>query len=98
MKQLPLWRRQLVWLVLGLAGATLWRRCGYGRPAWPQVKPSKSRDAGSGSRRLRDRPMLWKELYIERVGTLGRFGKWLGVAIHGNDRRRQPGSGGDDHH
>ena len=30
---------------------------------------------------LGDRPMLWKELYIERVGTLGRFGRWLGVLI-----------------
>jgi ABC-type transport system involved in multi-copper enzyme maturation permease subunit len=27
------------------------------------------------------RPMLWKELYIERVGTLGRFGRWLGVLL-----------------
>ena len=25
--------------------------------------------------------MLWKELYIERVGTLGRFGRWLGLLI-----------------
>jgi hypothetical protein len=25
--------------------------------------------------------MLWKELYIERVGTLGRFGRWLGILI-----------------
>jgi ABC-type transport system involved in multi-copper enzyme maturation permease subunit len=30
---------------------------------------------------LGERPMLWKELYIERVGTLGRFGRWLGVLI-----------------
>jgi ABC-type transport system involved in multi-copper enzyme maturation permease subunit len=30
---------------------------------------------------LGERPMLWKELFIERVGTLGRFGRWLGVAI-----------------
>jgi hypothetical protein len=28
-----------------------------------------------------ERPMLWKELYIERVGTLGRFGRWLGVLV-----------------
>jgi hypothetical protein len=28
-----------------------------------------------------ERPMLWKELFIERVGTLGRFGRWLGVVI-----------------
>jgi ABC-type transport system involved in multi-copper enzyme maturation permease subunit len=25
--------------------------------------------------------MLWKELYIDRVGTLGRFGRWLGILI-----------------
>ncbi len=25
--------------------------------------------------------MLWKELYIERVASLGRFGRWLGVLI-----------------
>ena len=36
--------------------------------------------------------MLWKELYIERVGTLGRFGRWLGVLITVFDRRRQPGA------
>lgn len=28
-----------------------------------------------------ERPMYWKELFIERVGTLGRFGRWLGVLI-----------------
>ncbi len=28
-----------------------------------------------------ERPMLWKELFIERVGTLGRFGRWLGVLV-----------------
>ena len=27
---------------------------------------------------LDDRPMLWKELYVERVGTLGRAGRWIG--------------------
>jgi ABC-type transport system involved in multi-copper enzyme maturation permease subunit len=30
---------------------------------------------------LGDRPMLWKELYIERVASLGRFGRWLGASI-----------------
>jgi hypothetical protein len=25
--------------------------------------------------------MLWKELFIERVGTLGRLGRWLGVLL-----------------
>jgi ABC-type transport system involved in multi-copper enzyme maturation permease subunit len=30
---------------------------------------------------LGERPMLWKELFIERVGSLGRFGRWLGVLL-----------------
>ena len=25
-----------------------------------------------------ERPMLWKELHVERVGTLGRAGRWIG--------------------
>ncbi|WP_169976117.1 ABC transporter permease [Tautonia rosea] len=35
-----------------------------------------------GRRRVRpmgDRPMLWKEIYIERRNSLGGLGKWLGV-------------------
>ncbi len=28
-----------------------------------------------------ERPMLWKELYIERVTSLGRFGRWVGVLL-----------------
>ena len=68
----------LVWLVLGMAGATL---------AALRLRPTcvATGDTVKKSRRrvwvapMRDRPMLWKELYIERVGTLGRFGKWLGV-------------------
>ncbi len=68
----------LVWLTLGMAGATL---------AALRLRPTcvATGDNVKKSRRrvwvapLRDRPMLWKELYIERVGTLGRFGKWLGV-------------------
>ena len=31
---------------------------------------------------MRERPMLWKELFIERVASLGRFGRWLGVSAH----------------
>jgi hypothetical protein len=27
------------------------------------------------------RPMLWKELFIERVATLGRFGRWAGSLL-----------------
>ena len=28
-----------------------------------------------------ERPMLWKEMFIERVSPLGRFGKWAGIVI-----------------
>jgi ABC-type Na+ efflux pump permease subunit len=69
-----------VWFVIGLAG--------IGVAAW-RLRPSC---LGSGepvkkSRRkmrvpaLGGRPMMWKELYIERVGTLGRFGRWMGALI-----------------
>ena len=38
---------------------------------------------GRGGRRwfvppVGERPMLWKELFIERVGTLGKVGRWVG--------------------
>lgn len=68
------------WLAIGVAGAAL--------GAW-RLRPSclAEGDAVKKSRRplwvpaLGERPMLWKELYIERVGTLGRFGRWLGVLL-----------------
>jgi len=68
----------LAWLAMGLAGAIL---------AALRLRPTclATGESVKKSRRrvwvapLGERPMLWKELYIERVGTLGRFGKWLGV-------------------
>jgi ABC-type transport system involved in multi-copper enzyme maturation permease subunit len=68
----------IVWLAMGLVGAAL--------AAW-RLRPTclATGDTVKKSRRrawvipLGERPMLWKELYIERVGTLGRFGRWLGV-------------------
>jgi ABC-type transport system involved in multi-copper enzyme maturation permease subunit len=72
-----------LWLGLGLLGASFaaWRL----RPACLATSDGE-RVAKSRGRRgwvppLGDRPMLWKELYIERVGTLGRFGRWLGLAL-----------------
>jgi ABC-type transport system involved in multi-copper enzyme maturation permease subunit len=70
----------IVWLFMGLAGAIL--------AAW-LLRPTclATGDTVKKSRRrawvvpLGERPMLWKELYIERVGTLGRFGRWLGVLL-----------------
>lgn len=68
------------WLVMGLTGATVaaWRL----RPTCLALGDTVKK---SGRRMwvpaLGDRPMLWKELYIERAGTLGRFGRWLGILI-----------------
>ncbi len=70
------------WLVMGLAGTTV---------AALRLRPTclALGDTVRKSHRrlwvpaLGDRPMLWKELYIERAGTLGRFGRWMGILITG---------------
>jgi ABC-type Na+ efflux pump permease subunit len=69
-----------VWTGMGLAGLALasWRL----RPAC--LAEGNGDQAGKRGRRrgwvppIADRPMLWKELYIERVGSLGRAGRWVG--------------------
>ena len=76
----PALAASVFWLVMGVAGMSV--------AAW-RLRPSclATGDVVKKSRRpvwvpsLGDRPMLWKELYIERVGTLGRFGRWLGALI-----------------
>jgi hypothetical protein len=67
-----------VWLAMGLAGCVVasWRLRPSCLAGGEKVKKSGRRGWIAP---LGERPMLWKELYIERVGTLGRFGKWLGV-------------------
>ncbi len=70
-----------LWAILGLIGTVL--------SAW-RLRPSCLR-ASDGERIASNRkrrgfvppiydtqPMVWKELFIERVGTLGRFGRWAG--------------------
>jgi ABC-type transport system involved in multi-copper enzyme maturation permease subunit len=69
------------WLLMGLAGISL--------ASW-RLRPLSLAEGGSAKSRRRakrrtwvppldeDRPMLWKELYIERVGTLGKAGRWIG--------------------
>lgn len=72
----------LAWVGLGLAGVALasWRL----RPACLAVvgRPGRRRSG----RRWRvppvgERPMRWKELYIERAGALGWFGTALGLLL-----------------
>lgn len=69
------------WTAMGILGLVL--------ASW-RLRPScLSETDGSRTRRLArrrvwvppmddDRPMLWKELHIEKVGTLGQAGKWIG--------------------
>jgi ABC-type transport system involved in multi-copper enzyme maturation permease subunit len=69
-----------LWLAMGLAGTAVaaWRL----RPAC--LGPKDADRLGRRAMRrwwvppLDERPMLWKELYIERAGTLGKVGRWLG--------------------
>jgi ABC-type Na+ efflux pump permease subunit len=68
------------WLAMGSGGLVVaaWRLRASCLAATGSVPaPSRKRRIPA----LGERPMLWKELYIERVGTLGRFGRWLGIVI-----------------
>ncbi len=67
-----------VWLGMGTAGTAI--------AIW-QLRPTYLRQTGGESRgrrerrhrvpRLTGRPMLWKELYLERSSSFGAFGMWL---------------------
>jgi len=69
-----------LWLILGVAGCAwaAWRlRPAYlsdadGRRRWRLFRPARLPA-------LRDRPMLWKELYVEQGEGFGRFVKWVGI-------------------
>lgn len=71
------------WSALGLAGMAFaaWRL----RPACLGTQDGE-RVRKRSRRRWRvppldERPMLWKELYIERADSLGRFGKWITLLL-----------------
>jgi ABC-type transport system involved in multi-copper enzyme maturation permease subunit len=66
------------WLVIGFTGVAVaaWRLRPTCLALGDTVKKSRRRIWVPA---LGDRPMLWKELYIERVASLGRFGRWLGA-------------------
>ena len=79
------WTSAGAWAGAGLAGVALatWRL----RPsALSEGKDERARRrARRWGRRVpevdEDRPMLWKERFIERAGTLGGIGRWIGGAI-----------------
>ena len=74
------------WTVLGAAG--------LGVACW-RLRPSCLNDGSGANRHARrfrrswghrvppvgTRPMLWKELHIERAGSLGRVGRWIGAGL-----------------
>jgi ABC-type transport system involved in multi-copper enzyme maturation permease subunit len=74
----------MLWLIMGISG--------LGVAAW-RLRPSCLRLLSGEERNRRRRrrwvvppvddvrPMLWKEMFIERVSPLGRFGKWAGIVI-----------------
>ena len=68
------------WTLFGLAGTAVavWRL----RPTCLAIGVTRAKNRRRGRAPvLRERPMLWKELYIERVASLGRFGRWLGILL-----------------
>jgi len=68
------------WLLLGVSSVLV--ACVRLRPSClASDDTAKKRERRSFVPPTGDWPMLWKELYIERVGTLGRFGRWLGVLV-----------------
>jgi ABC-type Na+ efflux pump permease subunit len=70
------------WILCGLAGlvTAVWRL----RRSCVTAPGTTARTSRRRIPPLGERPMLWKELYVERAGTLGRFGRWLGVLITGS--------------
>ncbi len=69
-----------LWVLLGLAGTgtAIWRLRPSCQASGVTVKKASRRRAIPA---MGERPMLWKELYIERAASLGRIGRWLGLAI-----------------
>jgi ABC-type Na+ efflux pump permease subunit len=68
------------WAGMGLLGTALavWRL----RPTCLTVGVTRTKAAHRRKAPpLGERPMLWKELFIERVASLGRFGRWVGALL-----------------
>jgi len=78
------WASAGVWAAVGVAGGAVasWRL----RPSCLAPLDGERVTRSRGRRGFvppvdERRPMLWKELFVERVGTLGRFGRWAGLAL-----------------
>jgi ABC-type transport system involved in multi-copper enzyme maturation permease subunit len=70
-----------VWFAMGCAGIAIsaWRL----RPSclWHYSGESRSRIRRLAIPHVGDRPMLWKELFIDRVGSVGRVGRLIGLLL-----------------
>ncbi len=73
----------LVWAIMGALGLAV--------AAW-RLRPSCLNDGSKPKRKAHrrwwnrvppvgTRPMLWKELHVERAGSLGRVGRWVGGVL-----------------
>jgi hypothetical protein len=73
-----------LWLAIGLTAAAVagWRlRPAALRPLDGERVLRRGKKRGHVPPVDENRPMLWKELYIERVGALGGLGWWLGALL-----------------
>jgi ABC-type transport system involved in multi-copper enzyme maturation permease subunit len=69
-----------IWLVLGAAGTAI-ASARLRASCLMNMETARKKKRRGSVPPVGDRPMIWKELFIERVGTLGRVGRWLGVLI-----------------
>ncbi|GAC1468300.1 MAG: hypothetical protein NVSMB9_10830 [Isosphaeraceae bacterium] len=80
----PAWTSIGIWLTLGLAGTAL-ASCRLRSSCLAPLdgeRTHRSRGRRWFTPPLGDRPpMLWKERFIERAGTLGRLGRWVGAVL-----------------
>ncbi|MHC5541177.1 ABC transporter permease, partial [Singulisphaera rosea] len=73
-----------LWLSVGLAGVSIasWR---LAPSCLGELDGNRSGRKFARRRKVRpiddSRPMLWKELYVDRVATLGGIGRWIGVLL-----------------
>ncbi len=79
-----LWISIAYWTLIGAAGcaASAWRLRASCLAPMDGERSSRNRKRRRFVPPLNAaHPMLWKELFIERVGTLGRFGRWVGLLL-----------------